>query len=136
MWCRFRSCRKCAGDLVLDGEDWKCFQCGRYYYPTRPIIESLPDPVAVEQSGFAPSKTVTGPRRRRSVRDINSAISSTKRSEDRWWTKNREVIRFLDEGRTVKEIATLMNREPRQVRVIRERLNDLRDPGAEIRPAG
>ena len=31
-WFRFKACRKCQGDLVLDQGDWLCLQCGRYYY--------------------------------------------------------------------------------------------------------
>lgn len=69
------------------------------------------------------------------MRSINSLIASTSRSEFRWWYKNREVIAFLDEGRTVKEIASLINRGQRQIRVIRERLNDLRDSSGEMQPA-
>lgn len=85
---------------------------------------------------MALGKSVTGPRRRRSVRGINSVISSTNRSEARWWNKNLDVIKYLDEGRTVKEIARLINRGQRQIRIIRERLNELRDCGAEMQPAG
>ena len=51
-------------------------------------------------------------------------------SDDRWWQKSREIIRHLDEGRTVKEISELAGRGERQVRVIRERLNDLRSSKA------
>jgi hypothetical protein len=32
MW-KFEACKKCRGDLVVDNEDWRCFQCGAYYYP-------------------------------------------------------------------------------------------------------
>ena len=48
------------------------------------------------------------------------------RSDDRWWQKNREVVSHLDEGRTVKEISVLVGRGERQIRIIRERLNELR----------
>ena len=137
MWLRFRSCRKCCGDLILDGEDWRCWQCGRYYYSTPP--SNGPAARAGRgrtAGGGALGKSVTGPRRRRSVRGINSVISSTNRSEARWWNKNLDVIKYLDEGRTVKEIARLINRGQRQIRIIRERLNELRDCGAEMQPAG
>ncbi len=70
------------------------------------------------------------------MRSINSVISSASRSEFRWWYKNRDIIAFLDEGRTVREIASLINRGQCQIRVIRERLNELRDCGAEMQPAG
>ena len=29
---RFKACRKCRGDLVLEEGDWLCVQCGTYYY--------------------------------------------------------------------------------------------------------
>ena len=29
---RFRSCLKCRGDLILGDNEWRCMQCGRYYY--------------------------------------------------------------------------------------------------------
>ena len=135
MWFRFRSCRKCCGDLVLDGEDWRCWQCGRYYYPTPPVKDPPPELAVAGQPRLALGKTVTGPRRRRSVREINSVIESTSRSEFRWWYKNRDVIKYLDEGRTVKEIANLINRGQRQIRIIRERLNELRGCWSEMQPA-
>lgn len=99
-------------------------------------MDSPPEPVVAGQPGLALGKTVAGPRRRRSVRDINLVISSIDLSEARWWNKNLVVIQYLDEGRTVKEIATLINRGQRQIRIIRERLNDLRDCGAGMQPVG
>ena len=30
-----RGCHKCQGDLYLEDLDWKCLQCGRYYYSPR-----------------------------------------------------------------------------------------------------
>jgi hypothetical protein len=79
-------------------------------------------------------KAAITPKRRRSTGSVNSFISSTSRSEFRWWHKNQDVITFLDEGRTVKDIARLINRGQRQIRIIRERLNDLRDCGVELQP--
>lgn len=133
MLLQFRSCRKCLGDLILDGDDWRCWQCGRYYYPSPPITEPPPVPEQPEQPN---GKATITPRRQRLARSVNSLISSTSRSESRWWHKNQDVITFLDEGWTVKEIASLINRSQRQIRVIRERLNDLRHCGAELQPTG
>jgi hypothetical protein len=48
------------------------------------------------------------------------------RSEERWWDRNQELIQYLDEGRSVREISVLVGRSERQVRVVREQLNDLR----------
>ena len=133
MLLRFRSCRKCLGDLMLDGDDWRCWQCGRYYYPTPPITEPPPVPEQPEPANLNAAIT---PKRQRSARNVNSLISSTSRSEFRWWHQNQDVITFLDQGRTVKEIASLINRGQRQIRIIRERLNDLRRCGVELQPTG
>ena len=39
MLCRLKECQKCRGDLVLDGEEWRCWQCGHYYYPNMPEMQ-------------------------------------------------------------------------------------------------
>lgn len=31
-WFHLKACVKCGGDLVLDEGDWRCLQCGSYYY--------------------------------------------------------------------------------------------------------
>lgn len=38
---KLKGCGKCGGDLVLDGQDWRCWQYGRYYYPKRSPKERL-----------------------------------------------------------------------------------------------
>jgi hypothetical protein len=32
MVLRFKGCRRCTGDLVLEDDEWRCLQCGHYYY--------------------------------------------------------------------------------------------------------
>ena len=27
-----KGCVKCEGDLFLEDDDWRCLQCGKYYY--------------------------------------------------------------------------------------------------------
>ena len=29
---KFKSCKKCRGDLMLEDAEWRCVQCGRYYF--------------------------------------------------------------------------------------------------------
>ena len=136
MFCRLKECQKCRGDLVLDGEEWRCWQCGHYYYPNIPELQlEGPDLIAVadpaDQLGDKPR------RRRRSrwaVRDINNLIVAKNRSEKKWWDRNSDLISLLDNGKTVKEIAATAGRSERQIRVIREQLNDLRAV-AEMSPA-
>ena len=128
MLCKLKSCRKCHGDLVLDGDEWRCWQCGQYYYPNPQLGEPPPGPDDVDR----PPVLVNGDkprllaRRKRATRDINSRIAARHRSDLQWWRRNREIIHYLDEGHTVREISSLIGREQRQVRVVRERLNDLR----------
>lgn len=129
MRCHLKSCHKCGGDLVLDGDEWRCWQCGQYYYPRPARVESPPRPSERELLNGKFVVTASSARRqtrRRSPRHVNSLITAKVRSDDRWWQKNREVVHYLDEGHTVKEISRLVGRGERQIRVIRERLNDLR----------
>lgn len=71
----------------------------------------------------------------RSLRDINGAIAARDRSDRRWWIRNMEIIRKLDDGCSVKEIAQAIGRGPRQVRVVRERLYDMRSTGIALETA-
>ena len=112
----------------MDGDEWRCWQCGHYYYPHPPVTDPPPGPSPTNGTMLTLSRTVPGRMRYRSraSRDINSVITAKLRSEDRWWKRNNDIIRYLDEGRTVREIAFLIGRVQRQIRVIRERLTDLR----------
>ncbi len=137
MLCQLKACRKCCGDLVMDGDEWRCWQCGQYYYPKSPVLDVLQPSqgsggALATQGGAVPKRR----RSRRSGRDINTVIAAKDRSESRWWNKNRDVIRYLDEGRTVREISNVIGRGQRQIRVIRERLNDLRSCRMELSAAG
>ena len=128
MECKLKACRKCSGDLVLDGDEWRCWQCGRYYYPNPPVVDV---PTYSQEAERPPSAigliaAVRGRGRRRAPRDINSVIAAKDRSESRWRNRNQDVIRYLNEGRTVREISAIIGRGQRQIRVIRERLSDLR----------
>lgn len=132
LWCRLKACRKCSGDLVLDGDEWRCWQCGQYYYPMRTLLEMpeeppVPDllPAAGEVNEIRPHRR----RARRSPRNINSRIMAKDRSDRRWGLRNREIIRHLDQGLSIREISQLVARGERQIRIIRERLKDLRATG-------
>jgi hypothetical protein len=130
MLCRLKICQKCSGGLVLDGDEWRCWQCGHYYYPRIALPELLldaPNPSSSEDPEDLPG---VAPRRRRrsrwAVGDINALIVAKDRSEQRWWSRNEQLIKYLDEGKLVREIAGLVGRSERQIRVVREQLNDLR----------
>ena len=48
MYWSFKSCGKCNGDLCLEGDEWRCLQCGQYYYTGRPVnTETALDPYAL-----------------------------------------------------------------------------------------
>ena len=57
---------------------------------------------------------------------INELITATDRSDNRWWDRNQQVISYLDQGKTIREIAAIVGTGFRQIRIIRERLYDLR----------
>ena len=111
----------------MDTPDWRCWQCGRYYYPERSLWELLLNP-AESQHPLAVQEAEPERKRRKATRSrrINSVIAATDRSDNRWWDRNQLVISYLDQGRTVREIAEIVGACPRQIRVIRERLYDLR----------
>ena len=46
---RFKGCKICRGDLLLEDAEWRCLQCGRYYFrrnaelyePTWEVLSSM-----------------------------------------------------------------------------------------------
>ncbi len=125
-----KSCQKCHGDLMQDGDEFRCWQCGNYYYPKIDLPE-LSSLSAVPDANQNPLDLPELPKRRHrrsrwAGRDINSLIVAKDRREERWWSRNAELIKFLDAGNSVREIAVLISKSERQVRVVREQLNDLR----------
>ena len=105
MLMNLASCYKCKGDLVYEGDEWRCLQCGKYYYPKahQPL-----EPVA-----------------ERKTWGINASIRATQASEARWQSSNREIIDQLSAGRTARETANLTNHSPRRVQSVRDRLRQL-----------
>ncbi len=137
MLVQLKSCNRCSGDLVLDAGEWRCWQCGRYSYPKIAGLEPMPDLPEGEAAGAMTEEPRTRRHRRPqwAVGDINSLIVAKLRSEERWWSRNRDLIQYLDERRPVREISTLVGRSERQVRVVREQLNDLRATQQPLRVA-
>ena len=45
-------------------------------------------------------------------RQINAVIRGMELGEERWWHRNRNVIAYLDEGRSVREISILTQQGP------------------------
>ena len=138
MLCMLKSCVRCNGDLVLDDADWKCVQCAQYYYkePVNPIEEKL----SASELEFAsvhladPHYGSEGPRRSRregfgsrSTRRINLMIEAKITWDAKWWDRNRQIIEYLDQGLSVREVSRLTVRGQRQIRAVRERLAGLRE---------
>ena len=108
----FASCLKCTGDLVLEDDEWRCLQCGRYYYPRSPYLSEI-NPAGGQKRRRSPSGGVAG-------RNINSLIDAQSRKQERY----PQVIAYLNEGRTVREIAALTGLSPRAIRSARERSSE------------
>ena len=130
MRCKFKGCTKCKGDLVLDGDEWRCWQCGTYYYPNEPLMD-LPLEVKGAELVYQANDTeavtthVRVRARRRTMTNINSVIMAKERSENRWWSKNQDIIDRLKQGYSVRDISELVGKGQRQIRGVQERLKDM-----------
>lgn len=104
------------------------FQCGSVYYPKRSEVELQLDGALMER--YLPVDDGESSRKplivRRSARHLNPLVTASRFNEDLWWNKNQLVIFHLDQGKKVREIAGIVGKGPRQIRVVRERLRDLR----------
>lgn len=155
MLCLFKSCGKCGGDLLRDDLDWRCCQCGHYYYgprtgddrnlngqhdmPDRQKGEVFPrDPYEPERDkaiGVANESADRGRRRgygARSARNINALIQSKTVGEVRWWDRNKEIIDALNQGLSVRDISGKIGCGQRKVRAVRERLTDTTGQVVEV----
>ena len=145
VFCFLKGCTKCNGDLVFDEGDWRCWQCGHYYYTGGvPTADELNNELmnGAEPSELPESETngATGPsdgqvqpkrgRRRgygaRYSRSIDAVIRAKQASDQKWWARNRQIIDYIDQGLSIREIAKRSERGERQIRVVRERLYDMR----------
>ena len=111
MQLKLKNCEHCRGDLVFEGDEWRCLQCGRYYYPKTQLL--------------AQRNALHGWNRGTSGgmvdQDINSLVQARSWSNERWLVRNQQVIAYLKEGRSVKEIAGITGSNPRSIREIRQR---------------
>ena len=118
---RLKSCGRCRGDLVVEEFDWRCFQCGRYYYPHKPIVMGP----SLEINSSAPTLRSPAPAKPKGLRNVNSIIQARASSDQRWWARNKEIIACLEEGKTVREIAMLVGCNLRRVRNVRQMLLEI-----------
>ena len=112
MLMQLRSCGKCRGDLIQEEDEWRCLQCGRYYYPNPPYLSET-DPIHGRKQVRRPSGGIAG-------RAINSVIETHSRRQAR----HPQVITYLDQGRTVQEIATLTGLSLRVIRSVQEHMSE------------
>ena len=150
MLTQLKSCTKCGGDLVFYEGDWRCWQCGQYYYTGLGTSVGAPEPgdsqsarVWLEQRSTpdpwrrsevveeAPVKRRRKPHGPRTSTNINSVIQAQKASDEKWWLVNQQIIEYLDQGMSVREIAKLAGRGERRIRIVRDRLADLRAQSAQ-----
>ncbi len=122
---KFKGCGKCGGDLFAQDGEWGCIQCGRYYYPenTEPIeISTSPAGEPVRAAGAFRKRMRCGGI---AGRNINAVVNAQHARAERWRAKNRQIIACLEEGRSVAEAATLLGKNPRQVRNVAAMLREM-----------
>ena len=59
-------------------------------------------------------------------RSIDAVVRAKQASDQKWWARNRQIIDYIYQGLSIREIAKLAERGERQIRVVRERLYDMR----------
>ena len=111
MLCLLKQCNECGGDLVSEDSDWKCIQCGQYYYSEPASVADLVGAGAradeperdFDTTNDRFERTRRGPRKTRSTRNINSLVQAKIIGEARWWARNSQIIQYLDNGLSVRE---------------------------------
>tara|TARA_B100000029_G_scaffold512844_2_gene610627 strand:+ start:904 stop:1293 length:390 start_codon:yes stop_codon:yes gene_type:complete len=126
MMYQLKSCLKCHGDLAQYEDEWRCLQCGRYYYlpPTQESAPSQAEPDLV--TAHVPEQEHS---RRRpggmAGNNPNRFIQNQESKNKEWQARNRVVISYLDRGFKVAKNAQLTGSSPRNIRSVRERLTEL-----------
>ena len=115
-------CIRCGGLLSRDLDELRCLQCGRCYYGES-VSSKAPDDISLEPKLDGQGKTGSA---RRALRNINSQISAREKSDCNWLSRYQAVIRHIDQGLSVREIATKLGMGEKHVRVIRQRLRESR----------
>jgi hypothetical protein len=114
MLMRLASCLKCDGDLVLEEDEWRCLQCGRYYYPRKPL--AFESPIRARKRKITVTDSLI------EAAGTTPLVGSARLGDGRWGSRNDEVIAHLAAGRAVQEVARLTGRNPRRIGPVRERL--------------
>ena len=89
------------------------FHCGSVYYPKRSEVELQLDGALMER--YLPVDDGESSRKplivRRSARHLNPLVTASRFNEDLWWNKNQLVIFHLDQGKKVREIAGIVEKD-------------------------
>lgn len=93
----FKACIKCHGDLTNDDTEWKCIQCGTYYYPNI-IDEEYPK---------------------------RSNVLPTSNKDNLFLERNQKVIENIKLGFSIQEISDLTGLNYRWVRSISDQYKDI-----------
>ncbi|MDA1337538.1 MAG: hypothetical protein O3C23_02110 [bacterium] len=112
---QFKKCTKCQGDLLSDGDEWRCLQCGRYYYP--PNTQLHPEPGCYGENS--------------EVGNVNVRIEGHRRALVSWWERNKKIIACIDRGMSNKDIAKEVRRSPDTISKIRVELVENRASASE-----
>ena len=67
---RLKSCNRCLGDLVNEDDEWRCMQCGHYYYPNDPGLATALSEISLTSSRNGGGRQRTG---RFGGKNVNSA---------------------------------------------------------------
>ena len=126
-----KTCGKCGGDLVLEDDELKCFQCGERYYPADPLLDALSNP---PEDPPVEDPLLEVPNRKARKRqpygiNVNAVVASQERRTKNFWRKNKAFIQYLDEGRSIKEIHDLTGKGERQIRNIQVELQERQAAG-------
>lgn len=111
---KFKQCGKCHGDLLPNEDEWRCWQCGTYYYPQNAQPTCEPD--------FNEEDSKVD----RKVSHVNVMIEAHERTFANWWVRNKEIIAFIDKGMTNQEIARRVGKIANTISKIRIELGDYR----------
>ena len=91
----------------MDDGDWRCVQCAIYYYGSLPEATEPHEQVAAKKVPEPVGKTQRNRYNTRATRNVNSLAQARVSSDSRWWSRNKEVIDYLDQGLSVGAISTL-----------------------------
>ena len=126
MMYRLKSCQKCGGDLSLEADEWRCLQCGRYYY-LEPVLNaavaSAPQTASLVNDPAVPARQQRQPGGM-AANNPNRLVQAKESRDKEWLGRHRTVIHYLDRGYEVGEIAARTGISPRNIRSVRERLTD------------